>query len=628
MACVRLGSKSDAFYREGQSWHCSSGLPSDVTIEIGEMSFYFHKFPLLSRSGLLDKLIRESSINDGLSSSSSSTCILQLGDIPGGAKAFELVAKFCYSIKIELTPSNVVSVRCAAEYLQMTEEYGEGNLITQAEAFLNQVFASWADTIKALETCEEVLAQAEDLHIVTRCINSLAVKACSDSKTLLNWPVAAAAAVEASNPSPRAKGLDLWNGIVSAGPAKPAVVPGGGGGDDWWFEDVSFISLPFFKRFIVAIEDGGMNWEHIARSLVYYAKKYIPLMNRQVSFKDASQAKSSSKISTPSETDQKALLEEIVELLTSQKGVVETRFLLRLLRTAMMLRTSQVCRDSLEKRVGMQLDQASLDDLLIPNTGYSVETLYDIDCFQRILDRFLLLDQASAAATPMMITEEENQQGVVDESAHTLTSITRVANLVDSYLAEVAPDANLKLTKFQSLAAAIPDYARPLSDGIYRAIDIYLKAHPWLTDSEREQMCRLMNCQKLSLEASTHAAQNERLPLRVIVQVLFFEQLRLRTSISGWFFVSDNMEGNEEGNRMEDMRQRVADLEKECENVREEVQKLVKAKRGWNIFSRRKSRYGFKASKPCAAPPPAPPLKVEPINININANANGNLPKK
>lgn len=137
-----------------------------------------------------------------------------------------------------------------------------------------------------------------------------------------------------------------------------------------------------------------------------------------------------------------------------------------------------------------------------------------------------------------------------------------------------------------------------------------------------------MNCQKLSLEASTHAAQNERLPLRVIVQVLFFEQLRLRTSISGWFFVSDNLESsqnqNDECNRteqeqckgtgMEDMRQRVADLEKECQNVREEVQKLVKTKRGWNIFSRRKSHYNSRASRQCNAQPA--PLNREHSNEN------------
>ncbi|CAA2999599.1 Hypothetical predicted protein [Olea europaea subsp. europaea] len=116
--------------------------------------------------------------------------------------------------------------------------------------------------------------------------------------------------------------------------------------------------------------------------------------------------------------------------------------------------------------------------------------------------------------------------------------------------------------------------------------------------SEREQICRLMNCQKLSLEASTHAAQNERLPLRVIVQVLFFEQLRLRTSISGWFFVSDNLENSQNPNSvlskndgMENMRERVSDLEKECQSMRKDFQKLVKTKRSWNIFWRRKSHY-------------------------------------
>lgn len=43
-------------------------------------------------------------------------------------------------------------------------------------------------------------------------------------------------------------------------------------------------------------------------------------------------------------------------------------------------------------------------------------------------------------------------------------------------------------------------------------------------------MCRVLDCKKLSMEACTHAAQNERLPLRVVVQVLFFEQARATTS--------------------------------------------------------------------------------------------------
>ena len=118
-----------------------------------------------------------------------------------------------------------------------------------------------------------------------------------------------------------------------------------------------------------------------------------------------------------------------------------------------------------------------------------------------------------------------------------------------------------------------------------------------------------MNCQKLSLEASTHAAQNERLPLRVIVQVLFFEQLRLRTSISGWFFVSDNLGNSQDqsgnlglprsnGTRQldstegtENVRERLLELEKECSSIRNELQKLTKKKKGWSIFPK---RFGFR----------------------------------
>ncbi|KAK4345597.1 hypothetical protein RND71_035773 [Anisodus tanguticus] len=602
MAFVKLGSKSEAFRREGQAWHCTSGLPSDVTIEIGEMSFYLHKFPLISRSGLLAKLIKESCNDDG------SVCVLQLSDVPGGAKTFELVAKFCYGVKIELTPLNIVSLRCASEYLQMTDEYGDGNLIAQTEAFLNDVFGNWTDTIKALETCEEVLPHAEELHIVSRCINSLAMKACTDTK-LFNWPVS-----ENGHEGPT--GAGVWNGICTGSKTQPVT-------DDWWYEDVSFLSFPLYKRLTQAVEAGGMRPENVAGALVFYTKKYIPLMNRQESFKDATNhSKSGSTISTPSEADQRALLEEIMELLPNQRGVTETRFLLRLLRTAMMLQASPSCRENLERRVGLQLDEAALDDLLIPNMGYSVETLYDIDCFQRILDHFISIEHASSAPSPCNMEESQSMEG-----SHSLTSLTRVANLVDSYLSEVAPDVNFKFPKFQSLAATIPDFARPLSDGIYRAIDIYLKAHPWLTDSEREQICRLMNCQKLSLEACTHAAQNERLPLRVIVQVLFFEQLRLRTSISGWFFVSDNLDGsqstilhggnrdasraNGRGSSIDDMRERVAELEKECNSMRQEFKKVVKTKKKWNVFCGRKSECDLN---------PVKPLKLQPPPVNEHKN--------
>lgn len=111
-----------------------------------------------------------------------------------------------------------------------------------------------------------------------------------------------------------------------------------------------------------------------------------------------------------------------------------------------------------------------------------------------------------------------------------------------------------------------------------------------------------MNCQKLSLEACTHAAQNERLPLRAIVQVLFIEQMRLRTSIAGWFIDTDSNTDDDtrskdharEGHNgnanmvmmMNGMKERVYELEKECTSVKQDLDKLVKTKEGRNFFSK------------------------------------------
>lgn len=62
---------------------------------------------------------------------------------------------------------------------------------------------------------------------------------------------------------------------------------------------------------------------------------------------------------------------------------------------------------------------------------------------------------------------------------------------------------------------------------------LLMQEHPGISKSERKRICRLMDCRKLSVEACMHAVQNERLPLRVVVQVLFFEQVRATTSAAG-----------------------------------------------------------------------------------------------
>ncbi|XP_052153380.1 BTB/POZ domain-containing protein At5g03250-like [Oryza glaberrima] len=623
-----LGSKpADCFqFQDPNSWTCMTELVSDVVVEVGDFSFHLHKFPLMSRSGTLQKLISEAAAgaDDG------EPCSVELHDVPGGAAAFELAARFCYDVRAELDAGNVVALRCAAEHLGMTEDHGgEGNLVEQAEAFLRDVLGSWDDALRALRSCDgALLPLAEELLVVPRCIDALASKACADP-TLFGWPM-----VEYYT----ARGLEetvMWNGIATAGkPRSP--------GPDWWYKQASSLKLPVYKRLITAMRSKGMSPENIAGSLTHYAKRHLSGLTRHSGYVGGGGASGT----VLSDVEQRALLEEIVALLPVERGVATTRFLLGLLRTATILNAGAACRDALERMAGNQLEEAALEDLLIPNTGYAVETLYDVDCVQRMLEQFVAANTSAFAASPEITDEAQ----LVDGPSGELMPISTVAKLVDGYLAEVATDTNVKLSKFQSIAELVPDYARAIDDGIYRAIDIYLKAHSWLTASEREQLCRLMNCQKLSLEACTHAAQNERLPLRVVVQVLFFEQLRLRTTVAGWFFVADNVDqgspiaagryapersgeldfgagppeeedGDDDDDEarnnvrssssatmsVDDIRQRVVELEEECSSMREEIHRIGKPKGALNRLFRKLGLGGRSAARRQQQQSPPPP---------------------
>ena len=46
---------------------------------------------------------------------------------------------------------------------------------------------------------------------------------------------------------------------------------------------------------------------------------------------------------------------------------------------------------------------------------------------------------------------------------------------MDAFLVEVAPVVNLNPGIFQSLADSVPNYARLYDDGLYKAIDFFLK---------------------------------------------------------------------------------------------------------------------------------------------------------
>ncbi|URE14984.1 NPH3 family [Musa troglodytarum] len=164
-------------------------------------------------------------------------------------------------------------------------------------------------------------------------------------------------------------------------------------------------------------------------------------------------------------------------------------FLSMLLRAAIYLETTVACRLDLEKRMGLQLGQAVIDDLLIPSFAFDGETMFDVDTVQRILMNYL---EHEVNGTRIGYSTDD------DYISPPHGDMERVGRLMESYLAEIASDPNLTISRFISLGEMVSEQARVNEDGMYRAVDIYLKAHPSLTDEERKKVCSLMDCQKLS----------------------------------------------------------------------------------------------------------------------------------
>ncbi|KAK2662907.1 hypothetical protein Ddye_001481 [Dipteronia dyeriana] len=524
--------KTAGFELRGKSWYVATDIPSDLLVQFGDVHFHLHKYPLLSRSGRMNRLIYDSRDPD--------LNKIALDDLPGGPEAFELAAKFCYGIAVDLTAANISGLRCAAEYLEMTEDLEEGNLIFKTEAFLSYVvLSSWRDSIIVLKSCEKLSPWAENLQIVRRCSESIAWKACANPKGI-RW---------AYTGKPLKVSSPKWNDMKDSSPNRNHQVP-----PDWWFEDVSILRIDHFVRVITAIKVKGMRFELIGAAIMHYAAKWLPGLIREgcgptdeiSSSSGGSNSNSSSSSwkgglhmivagtkddpTTVQSKDQRMIIESLISIIPPQKDSVSCSFLLRLLRMANMLKVAPALVTELEKRVGMQFEQATLADLLIP-TYNKGETLYDVDLVQRLLEHFLVQEQTESSSPSRQSFSDKHMYDGTQRGNGTSAKM-RVARLVDSYLTEVARDRNLSLTKFQVLAEALPESARSCDDGLYRAIDSYLKAHPTLSEHERKRLCRVMDCQKLSIDACMHAAQNERLPLRVVVQVLFSEQVKISNTIA------------------------------------------------------------------------------------------------
>ncbi|KAK9726252.1 hypothetical protein RND81_05G202100 [Saponaria officinalis] len=481
-----------------------SDVSSDITIEVGSASFALHKFPLVSRSGRIRKHMLEAK--------DSKACRITFPSVPGGSEAFELAAKFCYGINVEISLSNVAMLRCAAHFLEMTEDYADKNLETRTETYLKDVVLSnTSNCITVLHKCETLLPIAEDINLVNRVISAIANNA---SKEQLSSGLSK---LEHFSPKPLSK----------IEPEMPV---------DWWGRSLTILNLDFFQRVLSAVKLKGIKQDLISKILINYAHTSL----QGVVVRDP-QILKGNYLDLELQKKQRVIVEAMVSLLPTQsrKSVVPMAFLSSLLKGGIASSVSTSCKADLERRIGLQLDQAILEDILIPasSNGNNHGPMYDTESVMRIFSIFLNLDDDED-------DDDDGRDGCLRDEGEMMydfdspgspkqSSILKVSKLLDSYIAEVALDSNLTPSKFIALAELLPDHARVVTDGLYRAVDIFLKVHPNMKDSERYRLCKTIDCQKLSQEGCSHAAQNERLPVQMAVQVLYFEQIRLRNAMNG-----------------------------------------------------------------------------------------------
>ncbi|KAL5983878.1 hypothetical protein ACLOJK_017974 [Asimina triloba] len=486
-----------------------SDVSSDLTVEVGAANFSLHKFPLVSRIGKIRKLVTEAK--------DYKVSRIVLPAVPGGAEAFELAAKFCYGLNIEITLSNVAMLRCAAHYLQMTEEFAERNLELRTEIYLKEmVISNISNSTSVLHRCETLLPVAEEISLVSRLINAIASNACKEQLS---------------------SGLSKLEHNIPAKPASnESETPA-----DWWGKNLTVLNLDFFQRVLSAVKSKGLKQDMISKILINYAHNSL----QGITVRDV-QSGEGSMVDLELHKKHRVIVETIVGLLPTQsrKSPVPMAFLSGLLKSATTVSASAACRADLERRIGLRLDQAILEDILIPASPNSNNhPMYDTDSILRIFSIFLNLDEEEDEGN---CYRDEADMGYEYDSPRSpkQSLILKVSKLFDTYLAEIALDSNLVPAKFIALAELLPDHARVVSDGLYRAADIFLKVHPNINDSDRYRLCKTIDSQKLSQEACSHAAQNERLPVQMAVQVLYLEQMRLRNAMNGghapFFFGSAN----------------------------------------------------------------------------------------
>ncbi|GAB4859354.1 hypothetical protein Ancab_010817 [Ancistrocladus abbreviatus] len=512
------------------SWSQETGLPVTVHVRVADRTFNLHKFPLCSRSGYF-----KNQLND-------STEIELPPNFPGGPETFEMIALFIYGSSTFIDPFNVAALRCAAEFLEMTEDHAPGNLCERTDLYLNQVvLQSWDDTLIVLQKSQNLLPLAEELLIVSRCVESLAFMAC----------------MEILDPERKRDRPVMTLETLAAKPwccemAKEIVC------QDLWIKDLIALPFSFFKRIIGSLRRQGMKEKYVSPIVVFYTNKWV-ISKKTRQFWECLCDKNGSLNMDKNKVLE--VLEGVLDLMpTAEKAsrLIPVGFYFAVLARGLELELKTENRKWLQEQIVSLLPLANVEDFLLPKDRRKpISSSVELAIMESIFSIYVSSNMDTEHTPP--------------------TSSITVAELWDSYLAQVAADVSLAPPRFTSLIDVVPISHRQSHDHLYKAVTIFLhdsggiqairhfsgfrvprfywlssavhlssvnlgegvglagavsrnyqpmnQARPDISQEEKGLVCKYLNCQKLSQEMCIEAVQNELMPLRLIVQALFVQQL-------------------------------------------------------------------------------------------------------
>ncbi|XP_030932251.1 BTB/POZ domain-containing protein At3g22104 isoform X1 [Quercus lobata] len=444
----------------------------DLEVDVnGEETFMVDKKIITSYSGRLSKLF-------GKTKGTTRNLKVIFHDFPGGAESFELMSRFCYNNgKTQISPYNICLLHCAAQFMEMNNSIsGTHNLLEQTDKSLKEInYWTWSELLIALKQCQDLLPDVNSSVILQKCLDSL---------------VGRLALTNEASPCPSTSSPDSSGFRFSCDTKSTESVKTSSSRATWWYEDLFILSPNLVEMLVKSMVERKFNHVIISRFLFYYHK---------------------SKFYTATSDEKRKILETVIDMLyTLDWSSVSYKSLFGILRVSMSLNINKSSKNKLESMIGSQLDQATLDNLLVPSP-YGINYLYDVNLVLRFLKAFLNGRSSQLSAI----------------------RLRKVASLMDLYMAEVAPDPCLKPSKFQAIAMALPDSARDSCDELYRAMDMYLEVHAGLPDEEKLKICCALNYEKLSAEIYIHLSQNTKFPSKATVQGVVSQQYKLKSLLEG-----------------------------------------------------------------------------------------------